>query len=69
MGFFDLTCVWSKQWNLKQLIWGKIAGRQPHQGVNQDCWLLEYPWRFLLGRGVKCWSAGVLECWRNGVLE
>ena len=30
-------------------------------GVNQDCWLLEYPWQFVLCRHVKYRSAGVLE--------
>ena len=32
-------------------------------GVNQDCWLLEYPWPFVLCRHVKCRGAGVMECW------
>jgi hypothetical protein len=34
--------------------------------VNQDCWLLEYPWQFVVRRDIKCWSAGVLEKWSVG---
>ena len=29
--------------------------------VNQDRWLLEYTWQFVVCRHVKCRSAGVLE--------
>ena len=46
------------------------------QGVNQDCWLLEYPCQFVLCRHVKCRSAGLRlvdptarrEYWSIGVL-
>jgi hypothetical protein len=30
-------------------------------GVNQDCWLLENPWQFVLCRHVNVRSAGVME--------
>jgi hypothetical protein len=30
-------------------------------GVNQDRWLLEYTWQFVVCRHIKCRSAGVLE--------
>jgi hypothetical protein len=29
-------------------------------GVNQDCWLLEYPWQLEKN---KDWSDGVVEYW------
>ena len=31
------------------------------KGVNQDCWLLVYPWQFVVCRHVKCRSSGVME--------
>ena len=37
-------------------------------GVNRNCWLLEYPWQFVLGRHVKCRSAGLRLGESTGVL-
>jgi len=31
--------------------------------VNQDCWLLEYPWQLEKN---KDWSGGVMEYWSGG---
>jgi hypothetical protein len=30
-------------------------------GMNHDCWLLEYPWQFVLCRYVRCRNTPVLQ--------
>jgi len=54
--------------NVYSLILSFVHCHYSTGGVNQDCWVLEYPWQLEKN---KDWSDGVLEWWkriRTGVL-
>jgi hypothetical protein len=49
-----------KSMNLYSLILSFDHWHYATGGVNQDCWVLEYPWQLAKN---KDWSGGVMECW------